>query len=82
MPKEEKLEIKERKKQPCGCVHLFFTNGKAQYKPCFACAISNAGLMLQAAGDCLREQAMLKKAGSRMGSMGAGGKGSVADNGR
>lgn len=41
----------------CGCHNTLLGEQVVQYDPCLACALKNAGIMLQAAGDRLHEAA-------------------------
>jgi hypothetical protein len=47
--------------QPCGCKHGT-NNGVMFYRPCLACALKNAGIMLQEAGLRLEESATADRA--------------------
>ena len=51
-------EVKNVETQPCGCMVTHYRDDAREpyYQPCLPCALVNAGLMLQEAGNRLREE--------------------------
>ena len=42
---------------PCGCQNTIENEQVVKYDPCLACALTNAGIMLQAAGQRMHDKA-------------------------
>ncbi len=48
--------VKSAEYHGCGCQEIEFQDGHKEYEPCLACALHQAGSMLQAAAKKLREK--------------------------